>query len=99
MSHKIGLGAASFARIFDSFPSDMQTDVFDAYGTDAAGFPTSYSSCSNPVTIDYVDVMKEGSCFAERVIERTFTSRDQCGNEAVKWRYRFGFDKLRFELS
>jgi hypothetical protein len=69
---------------FDFFPSDKTIGVFDSYGTDAFGFPTAFQQCGLPVEIIYSDDITEGSCFAERVLRRTFRAVDSCGHFTEK---------------
>ncbi|GFH55610.1 hypothetical protein CTEN210_12086 [Chaetoceros tenuissimus] len=66
---------------FESFPPDVTIDIFDEYGTDALGFPTAFQRCGLPVTITYSDVISEGQCFAERILQRTFKIIDECGHQ------------------
>ena len=69
---------------FDFFPPDKTIEVFDSYGTNALGFPTAFQQCGLPVEITYSDDISEGSCFAERVLRRTFRAVDSCGHSTEK---------------
>jgi hypothetical protein len=66
---------------WDSFPNDATVDVFGDYGTETLGFPTVYQRCgASPVHITYTDTVEPGSCFAERILKRTFKAVDVCGH-------------------
>jgi hypothetical protein len=70
---------------WDEFPADVKIEVFDEYGTEALGFPTAYQKCNaGPVHISYSDTIEQGSCFAERVLKRTFKAVDVCGHTSER---------------
>ena len=70
---------------WDYFPDDVTVDVFDDYGTEALGFPTAYQQCgASPVEVTYTDLIEDGSCFAEKILTRTFKAVDICNHETTR---------------
>ncbi|MEM7572329.1 MAG: malectin domain-containing carbohydrate-binding protein [Bacteroidota bacterium] len=47
----------------------------------ATGFPTAIESCDPAPNYSFVDVIVPGNCPMEKVVYRTWTVRDACGNE------------------
>lgn len=71
--------------MWDYFPDDITVDVFDDYGTEALGFPTAYQRCgASPVEVTYTDLIEDGSCFAEKILTRTFKATDICGHVTTR---------------
>ena len=70
---------------WDYFPPDTTINVFAEYGTAATGFPTVFQKCgASPIVVTYADDIQPGSCFAERILTRTFTAVDVCGHTIVR---------------
>jgi len=70
---------------WDYFPDDVNIGVFDDYGTEALGFPTAYQQCgASPVEVTYTDSIEDGSCFAEKILTRTFQAIDICGHVTTR---------------
>eukprot|EP00276_Gloeochaete_wittrockiana_P018612 CAMPEP_0184336688 /NCGR_PEP_ID=MMETSP1089-20130417/4871_1 /TAXON_ID=38269 ORGANISM="Gloeochaete wittrockiana, Strain SAG46.84" /NCGR_SAMPLE_ID=MMETSP1089 /ASSEMBLY_ACC=CAM_ASM_000445 /LENGTH=3900 /DNA_ID=CAMNT_0026661741 /DNA_START=309 /DNA_END=12011 /DNA_ORIENTATION=+ len=70
---------------FLTFPKNAVVKQFEAFGTEALGWPTARDTCnSNPITITYVDNVAQapgtGDCLTNRTIARVWTVKDACGN-------------------
>ncbi|KAJ3037797.1 hypothetical protein HDV00_001298 [Rhizophlyctis rosea] len=76
------------APYWDSaFPADATVDFLSPYGTGTLGYPKAFDSCGQvPVVITYEDMVTSNNvqCAAEKVMKRTWTAKDSCGNAAVR---------------
>lgn len=69
----------NYLPTWDFFPDDITIDVFAEYGTSALGFPTAFQQCgASPVEVSYADLIEDRSCFAEKILTRTFKVVDIC---------------------
>lgn len=60
---------------WDFFPEDIVVGFFEKYGTDDLGYPTVFQKCgASPIKVSYEDSIASGTCFAERILTRTFTA-------------------------
>ncbi|KAJ3146974.1 hypothetical protein HDU86_008336 [Geranomyces michiganensis] len=70
-----------------SFPKDATVAFLAPYGTQELGWPSAYDSCGKvPVRISYTDTVNplDDRCAAEKVVKRTWTAKDSCGNTATR---------------
>ena len=61
-------------------PPDITIDCDQSFGIDAAGTATGMDACGGEVSVTFNDSEQAGSCEGARVITRTWTGMDQCGN-------------------
>jgi choice-of-anchor A domain-containing protein len=81
------------APYFSYFPADRNVEFFEAYGTRDLDYPRAYDSCGHgPSLITYNDTAIKTTS-GKRVIERTWSVVDICGNKREK------IQKIHFQNS